>query len=186
MRSLGNEIPSYTVSVVWERQEPILWNKLFNCNPELFLTTPSLNVCYTWKVLTESPASPGASGVTDRRRSSSPCLNLDELSSSDDDMVGSVRLSDLLVTLLCSSDDGHTPVNSDQVLSDVDLPPETVSDDKRQVIRPGLGFQMDSSKDGLVKRMPLPVCIPAMTTSGQDLDVSPRLSGPIRPRWSEQ
>ena len=38
---------------------------------------------------------------------------------------GSVRLGDLSVTLLCGSDDDHTPVNSDQVLSDVDLPPET-------------------------------------------------------------
>ena len=27
VRSLGNEIPSYTVSVVWERQEPLLLNK---------------------------------------------------------------------------------------------------------------------------------------------------------------
>ena len=27
MRSLGNEIPSYTVSVVWERQEPLLFIK---------------------------------------------------------------------------------------------------------------------------------------------------------------
>ena len=49
--------------------------------------------------------------------------------------MDSVRLSDLSVTLLCCSDDGHTPVNSDQVLSYVDLPPETVSNDKRQVIR---------------------------------------------------
>ena len=73
--------------------------------------------------------------MTDRRRSSSPCLNLDELSSSDDDTVGSVCLSDLSVTLLCGSDDGHTPVNSDQVISDVDLPPETVSNDKRQIIQ---------------------------------------------------
>ena len=88
-----------------------------------------------WKVSTESPALPDMSSVTDRRWSSSPCLNLDELSSSDDDTVGSVCLSDLSVTLLCGSVDGHSPVNSDQVLSDVDLPPETVSDDKRQVIR---------------------------------------------------
>ena len=44
VRSLGNEIPSYAVGVVWERQEPPLLNKWFNCNPELFLTTPSLDV----------------------------------------------------------------------------------------------------------------------------------------------
>ena len=66
---------------------------------------------------------------------SSPCLNLDELSSSDDDKGGSVGLSDFSVTLLCDSDGVFTPVNSDQVLSDVDLPPESVSHDKRQVVR---------------------------------------------------
>ena len=67
------------------------------------------------------------SPVEDRRRSSSPCLNLDELPSSDDDTGGSVRLSDLSVAPLCGSDDDHTPVNSDQVLLDVNLPPESVS-----------------------------------------------------------
>ena len=66
------------------------------------------------------------SSVADRRRSSSPCLNLDELSSLDDDTVDSVHLSDLSVTLLSGSDDGQTPVNSDQVLLDVDLLPETI------------------------------------------------------------
>ena len=103
----------------------------------------------------ESPASPDTGGLTERRWSSSPCLNLDVLPSSDD-TEGSVRLSDLSVTLLCSSADSHTPVNSDQVLSDEDLPPEAVSDDKRQVIwirdispdvqicQSGLGFQTDS------------------------------------------
>ena len=44
---------------------------------------------------------------------------------------GSVHLRDLSVTMLCGSDDDHTPVNSDQVLSDVDLPPESVSNDVR-------------------------------------------------------
>ena len=73
-----------------------------------------------WKTSDESP---DTSSVQNRRRSSSPCLNLDELSSSDNDTGGSVRLSDLSVTLLCGSDDDHTPVNSDQVLSNVDLPP---------------------------------------------------------------
>ena len=156
-----------------------------------------------WKMSAESPASPDTSSDADRRRSSSPCLNLDELSSSDDDTMGSVRLSDLSVTLLCGSDDGHTPVNSDQVLSDVDLLPKPVSSDKRQVIRirdvspdvqivdiSQVSRAWDSrrtvSKGGLGKRMPLPMCIPATTTSGRDLDVVPRLSGPDPPRWSEQ
>ena len=66
---------------------------------------------------------------------SSPCLNLDELSSSDDDTRDSVGFSDLSITLLCDSDEVLTPVNSDQVLSDVDLPLESVAHDKRQVIR---------------------------------------------------
>ena len=35
-------------------------------------------------------------------------------------------LSDLSVTLLCGSDNEFTPVNSDQVLSEVDLPPESI------------------------------------------------------------
>ena len=48
---------------------------------------------------------------------------------------GSVGLSDLSITLLCDSDEVLTPVNSDQVLSDVDLPLESVSHGKRQVIR---------------------------------------------------
>ena len=46
-----------------------------------------------------------------------------------------VGLSDLSITLLCDLDEVLTPVNSDQVLSDVDLPLESVAHDKRQVIR---------------------------------------------------
>ena len=53
-----------------------------------------------WMVSAHSPASPDASlvdtsGVEDRVVLSSPCLNLDELSSSDDDAVGPVVLSHL-------------------------------------------------------------------------------------------
>ena len=93
-----------------------------------------------WEISADSPALPAAScldtsGGEDRVSLSSPCLNLGELSSSDDDTGGSVGLSDLSVTLLCGSDEVFTPVNSDQVLSDVDLPPESVSHDRRQVIR---------------------------------------------------
>ena len=151
-----------------------------------------------WKISAESPASPDMSSVEDRRRSSSPCLNLDKLSSSDDDTGGSVRLSDLTVTLLCSSDDDHTPVNSDQVLSDVDLPPESVSNDKRQVIRirdvspdvqivdvSQVGRAWDSrwtvSRGGSGKRIPLPLCIPAGI-----LMLLRDHQAPIRPRWLEQ
>ena len=85
-------------------------------------------------VSSDSPASPAAchldiSGQEDLRFSKDPvpvsssCLNLDELSSlSDDDTRGSVGLSDFSITLLCDSDEVFTPVNSDQVLSDIDLP----------------------------------------------------------------
>ena len=100
-----------------------------------------------WSESSDSPASPAAcrldtNGHEDLRFPkdqvpvSSLCLNLDELSSSsDNDTRGSVGLSDLSITLLCDSDEVFTPVNPDQVLSDVDLPLESVAHDKRQVIR---------------------------------------------------
>ena len=106
---------------------------------------------------------------------------------SSDDTEGSVGLSNLSVTLLCGSDDGHTPVNSDQVLSDDDLPPVAGSDDNRQVIRicdispdvqivdiSQVGRAWDSrwivSKGGSGKRMPLSVCVPATAMSGRAMD----------------
>ena len=46
-----------------------------------------------------------------------------------------MELSNISVTLIYGSDDSHTPVNSDQVLSDEDLPAVVGSDDRRQVIR---------------------------------------------------
>ena len=70
---------------------------------------------------------------TDLLRSPSPCLNIDALSS--DDTEDSVKLRNISVTLICGSDDGHTPVYSDQVLSDEDLPAAAGSDDRKQVIR---------------------------------------------------
>ena len=111
---------------------------------------------------------------------------------------GSVCLSDLSVTLLCGSDYDHTPTNSDQVLSDMDLPPESVLSDQRQVIRirevspdvqivdvSQVGQAWDSrptvSRGGLGKRMPLPLCIPATITSGRDLAVTPGSLGPDLP-----
>ena len=140
----------------------------------------------SWMVSTESP-DPG--GLMEPLRSSSPCFNLDALSSDE----GSVGISNIAVTLLCSSDDGHTPVNSDQVLSDEDLPPEAGSDERRQVIQirdisldvqivdiSQVGRAWDSrrtvSKRGSGKRMPLSVCVPATATSGRDLDDAPGLS----------
>ena len=74
-----------------------------------------------WAMSTDSPASPATSrldtsGEEDRAGLSSPCLDLDGLSSSDDNTGTSVGLSDLSVTLLCGSDEVFSPVNSDQVL----------------------------------------------------------------------
>ena len=113
--------------------------------------------------------------------------NLDALSSHDTE--GYVGLSNLSVTLLCDSDDGHTPVNSDQVLSDDDLPPAAGSEDSRQVVRirdvspdvqivdiSQVGRDWDSRRTvwgaghprfESGKRMPLPACVPATATSGR-------------------
>ena len=84
-------------------------------------------------VATDSPASPDPGCSADLLRLPSPCLNLDALSS--DDAEDAVGLSDLLVTLICGLDGDHTPVNSDQVLSDKDLPAIAGSGDRRCVSR---------------------------------------------------
>ena len=60
-------------------------------------------------------------------------MDLDALSS--DDAEESMKPRDISVTLLCGSEDGHTHVNSDQVLSDEDLPTAAGSRDQRQVFR---------------------------------------------------
>ena len=86
-----------------------------------------------WFVTTDSSASPAPVCLTDLLRSPSPFLNLDELSSDEDKQ--SAGLSDISVTPICGSDDGHTPVNSDQDLSDKDLPAAAGMGDRRQVIR---------------------------------------------------
>ena len=85
----------------------------------------------------------------------------------------------------------------------MDLPPESVSNDKRQVIRkrdvsPDVQIvdisqvcrAWDSrrtvSQGGSGKQMPLPLNILATTTSGRELDVVPRPSGSDAARWLEQ
>ena len=92
-----------------------------------------------WATSVDSPASPATSrldtsGKENKGESESPYFDMDELSSSDDDIATSVGLDDLSVTLLCGSDEVFSPVNSDQVLSDVDFPQEPVSQDRRQVV----------------------------------------------------
>ena len=84
-----------------------------------------------WMVSSDSPASPDPTCPTDLARSPSPCLNLDVLSS--DDAEESVIPRDISVTALCSSEDDITPIGSDQVLSDMDLPAASASQDRRQV-----------------------------------------------------
>ena len=96
-----------------------------------------------WSIASDSPARDrlDTSGEEDLRFTvdqmsvSSVCLNLNMLSSSDDDSRDSAGLSDLSITLLCDSEEVLTPVNSDQVPSDGDLPEESVPTDKRQVVR---------------------------------------------------
>ena len=46
-----------------------------------------------------------------------------------------MRPCDISVTLLCGSEDGQTPVSSDQILSDVDLPTAADLGDRRQILR---------------------------------------------------
>ena len=86
-----------------------------------------------WFVMHDSPASPAPVHSTGLLRSPSPCLNLDALSSDEDDE--SAGPGDISAAPICVSDDCHTPVNTDQVLSDEDLPAAAGAGDRRQVIR---------------------------------------------------
>ena len=60
-------------------------------------------------------------------------MNLDALSSDEDDE--SAGPGDMSAAPICVSDDCITPVNTDQVLSDEDLPAAAGVEDRRQVIR---------------------------------------------------
>ena len=88
------------------------------------------------------------------------CDNLDTLSLGDTEE--SVIPRDFSVTLLCGSDDGHTPVGSDQVLSDVDLPSGSRSEDWRQVLR-----TQNLSPEGWSSRRSVSMCRPADGSDGQ-------------------
>ena len=97
--------------------------------------------------MSDSPASPATArletgGEEDSRCSvdqvpvSSACLNLDLLSSSEeDDSKDLEERGDLSIALFDDSGEPCTPVNSDQVFSDGDFPAESVPKDKRQVVR---------------------------------------------------
>ena len=93
-----------------------------------------------WSIASDMPASPATCRgeedlhfTVDQMSVSSACLNLDMLSSSDDNSRDSAGLSDLLITLLCDLEEVLIPVNS--VSSHGDLPEESVPTDKRQVVR---------------------------------------------------
>ena len=86
-----------------------------------------------WPVSLNSPASPVPDCATDLARSPSPCVNLDALSS--DDAEEFVIPKDFSVRLFCDSEDGHTPVGSDHISSDEDLPSGFRAGDRRQVVR---------------------------------------------------
>ena len=93
--------------------------------------------------------------------------------------------------MLCDSDEGHTPVNSDQVLPDEDLPSAAGSEDSRQVVRirdvspdvqiveflKSVGNGIPDGQCGVRgKRMPLPACVLATATSGWAIEGTPGLA----------
>ena len=150
-----------------------------------------------WMVSPDSPASLDPVCSTDLVRSPSTCLNLEALSS--DDAEESVRPRDISVTLLCGSEDGHTPVDSDQVLSDVDLPTAADSRDRRQVFRthdlsPVEWYSQWSVSVGHPKvspeeRMQHSACVQTSAPEVWPKADSPRLSAapvPVPPRWSDE
>ena len=143
-----------------------------------------------WAMSTNSSASPAAScldtsGEMDREGLGSPCFDLDGLSSSDDDIGTLGGLSDISVTLLRDDDEVFSPVNSDQVPSDVDFPPEPGSHDKRQVVR-----RCDASPDVLpvaappVRRTGDPRRSVTRVPPGKRMPVEVSMKSPLfHPRW---
>ena len=131
-------------------------------------------------VSTDSPASPDPVCSTDLARLPSPRLNLDTLSSNDAE--DSVRPDDISVTLLCGSENGHTPVNSDQVLPDVDLLTVEDSGDRRQVLR----TLWDARRMAQMGRRSIPLAFKILLRkSGRKL-TSLDCQSPVPPRWSDQ
>ena len=100
-----------------------------------------------WLVASESPASPAPTQIKPRGEEDSRCsmdqtslssvyLNLDVLSSSADEESQDVKKrDDLLVTLLCGSEEAGTHVNSDEVFLDEDFPAVFGARDIRQFVR---------------------------------------------------
>ena len=84
-----------------------------------------------WPVALSSPASPASVDGGNRIRSSSPCVDLDVLSSDDSEV--DITPQDYRVTLLCNSDDSRTPVGSVQFSSEEDHSLSSGQDDRRKV-----------------------------------------------------
>ena len=98
-----------------------------------------------WSVVSESPASPAPGQIEprgeedfrcsmDKTSMSSVHLNLDALSSSSE-LLDVKKRDDLSVTFVCSSEEGVTCVNSEEVFSDEDFPAVFGARDIRQVVR---------------------------------------------------
>ena len=100
-----------------------------------------------WSVASDSPASPAPTQLDpgwaensccsmDQMSVSSTYLNLDALSSSsEEESRDEAKHRDLSVTLLCSSKEAGTRVNSAEVVSDDDFPAVFGARDLRQVVR---------------------------------------------------
>ena len=100
-----------------------------------------------WSVMSESPASPAPSQIEPRGGEDSHCsmdqksisslyLILDALSSSsDEESLDVKKCEDFAVTIVCSSEEAGTRVNSEEVLSDEDFPVVFGTRDIRPVVR---------------------------------------------------
>ena len=100
-----------------------------------------------WSVTSESPASLAPSQIKPRGGEDSRCsmdqtsissvyLNLDApSSSSDEESLDVKKCEDFAVTIVCSSEESGTRVNSEEVLSDEDFPAVFAARDIRQVVR---------------------------------------------------
>ena len=84
-----------------------------------------------WSVQLSPPASPASVDGGNRIRSPSPCVDLDVLSSDDSEV--DVTPQDYKITVLCNSDDSHTPMGSVQFSSEEDHPLSSGQDDRRKV-----------------------------------------------------
>ena len=84
-----------------------------------------------WPVTEKSPASPVSVKDGYRKRTTSPCMVLDDISSCSS--VGDASPHDFKVTLMYDSEDSVTPVGSIVFSSDDDVPLSYGQEDRRKV-----------------------------------------------------